>query len=80
MTRKYYERRFIAFPDVVTLKDFRIMLGGIAEATALKLMHKNIVQHYFIRRTYYIPKQCVIDYLLSDHYAYYRLKLKHGVK
>ena len=79
MTRSDYEKRFRTFPDVVTINEFRAMLGGIGDCTARKLLRQNIIPHYYIRCTYYIPKQNVIDYLLSDHYMKYRFKLKHGI-
>ena len=63
-------------PDLVKLIQFREMLGGIADSTARKLMRENRVKHYYIRTTYLIPKEWVIDYLLSTHYAKYRQKLK----
>ena len=33
-TRKYYEQLFNKYPDVVTLSQFRNMLGGIGDGTA----------------------------------------------
>lgn len=33
-----------------------------------------------IRTTYCIPKEKIIDYLLSDHYQKYRFKLRLGTK
>lgn len=74
--RKYYEQRFADYPDLVTLSQFREMLGGIADSTARKLMRENRVKHYYIRTTFLIPKPWVIDYILSDHYAEFRNKLK----
>ena len=74
--RKYYENLYKNYPDVVTLSDFREMLGGIADSTARKLIRENHVKHYYIRCTYLIPKPCVIDYVLSFHYAEYKKQLK----
>ena len=74
-SREHYERLFEPYPDVVTLPDFKRMLGGIGDSTARKLMREKRVQHYYIRCTYLIPKECVIDYVLSDHYAEYKKKL-----
>lgn len=42
-TRKYYEQLFNKYPDVVTLSQFRNMLGGIGDGTARKLMRENRV-------------------------------------
>lgn len=74
--RPYYEKLFESYPDVVTLPEFREMLGGIGDTTARKLMRGNHVQHFCIRHTYLIPKENVIDYVLSKHYAQYRKELK----
>ena len=79
MTRSDYERKFRNFPDVVTMNEFRAMLGGIAESTARKLLNQNLVEHFYIRCTFYIPKKNVIDYLLSDRFMKYRVKLKHRI-
>lgn len=73
---EYYKRIFEPYPDVVTLEQFRTMLGGIGDSTARKLLRGNHVKHFYIRDTYIIPKVWVIEYILSDHYAEYRQKLK----
>lgn len=74
--RKFYEDYFSAYPDVVALDQFRKMLGGMGDVQARRLMQQNHVKHFFIRGTYLIPKANVIDYILSTHYARYRIKLK----
>lgn len=74
--RLYYEKLYDKYPDVVTLPDFCEMLGGIADGTARKLIRENRVKHFYIRCTYLIPKPCVIDYVLSKHYAEYKAQLK----
>ena len=49
MNRQQLENRFASYPDVVTLPEFRQMLGGIGDSTARKLMRNNNVRHYCIR-------------------------------
>ncbi|MBQ7728673.1 MAG: DNA-binding protein [Clostridia bacterium] len=80
MRRIEYERLFADYPDVVTLPVFRKMLGGIGDGTARKLMWENRVEHFMVRTTYYIPKEKVIDYLLSPHYRSYKKKLHHRIE
>ena len=75
-SRKYYEAYWSQYDDVVTLNEFRKMLGGLGVVQARRLMHENHVKHFYIHGTYLIPKANVIDYVLSSHYAKYRLKLK----
>ena len=72
-TRTHYEKLFAAYPDVVTLPEFQAMLGGIGDSTARKIMRANKVKHF------YIPKACVIDYVLSEDYAEYSKTLKARV-
>ena len=75
-SRKFYENYFASYPDLVSLDQFRKMLGGMGVVQARKLMQQNHVKHFYIRGTYLIPKSHVIDYILSTHYTKYRLKLK----
>lgn len=73
---EYYKKLYESYPDVVTLEQFRAMLGGIGCKTARKLLRENHVKHFNVRHTYLIPKVWVIEYVLSDHYAGYRQELK----
>lgn len=79
MTRFEYERKFESYPDLLTLEQFRAMLGGIADGTARKLMRENRVEHFMVNTTYYIPKIKAIDYICGQHYRRYRRKLKHCI-
>lgn len=74
--RKFYESYFASYPDLVSLDQFRKMLGGLGEVQARKLMRQNHVKHFYVRGTYLIPKANVIDYVLGPHYTKDRLKLK----
>lgn len=74
--RKHYENLFSPYPDLVTLDQFRKMLGGICAGTARKLLQENRVHHFMVRHTYLIPKVWVIEYVLSDDYAEFKKTLK----
>ena len=76
-SQKELEKIFKGYPDVVDIQQFRQMLGGICEGTARKLLQENLVEHFVVRCTYFIPKKCVIDYLMSKHYKNYKKLLKH---
>ena len=73
---QYYREKFKDYPDVVTLEQFREMLGGIGHSTARKLMRTGRVKHFYIRNTYMIPKEYVIEYVLGEHYEEYKYSLK----
>ena len=74
--KQYYREKFIDYPDVVTLEQFKEMLGGIGDSTARKLMRAKKVRHFYIRDTYMIPKEYVIEYVTGEHYAEYKYALK----
>ena len=73
-----YKKALRDYPDVVTIGQLCKMIR-VSDGTARKLMQQNLIPHFYIRTTYYIPKQNVIDYLNSDHYKQYRLKLKNSI-
>ncbi len=73
--RKYYEKKFAGYPDVVDVPTFREMLGGIGDGFARKLIHENRVKHMFIKPNYWIFKASIIEYVLSDDYAGRKLKV-----
>lgn len=52
-TRKFYESYFADYPDLVTLTQFRQMLGGLGEVQARKLMQQDKIKHFL--HTGYIP-------------------------
>ena len=64
-TREHYEKLFASYPDVVRMDQFRAMLGGVTEVTALKILEQGQIKFFCIRRRHLIPKVCVIDYLLG---------------
>ncbi len=63
------------YPDVLTLKELRLMLDGICESTALSLLHQNKIKHFRIGNHYRIPKVCVIDFMMSDEYEAFKKKV-----
>ena len=80
MKRQDCERRLRVYPDVVTIEELRIMLGGIGDTYARKLLRQNLIEHFYIRGTYYIPKAKVIDYMLSPHYKQTLNRFRRGTK
>lgn len=53
------------YPDVVSVKQMCIMLGGISMKTAYKLLGNGEIHHLKIGKSFKIPKICVIEYLLG---------------
>ena len=48
-SKKYYRKIFRAYPDMVTLLQFREMLGGVSDNFARKLIHEKQVKSIFIK-------------------------------
>lgn len=74
--KTYYKKLFKNYPDLVTVLQFREMLGGIGDCFARKLVQENRVQHVFVKPYYYISKASIIDYVLSEDYAGRMLKVR----
>lgn len=52
--KTYYENLFETYPDVLTLKQFRSMLGDMNEKMARKILKDNLVKHFCIRQGFYV--------------------------
>ena len=74
--RKRYIQHFKQYHDVVSVHTFREMLGGIGDSFARKLIHEGLVKAIFIKPHYWIFKESIIDYVLSEDYAERRLKVR----
>lgn len=74
--RKRYVQQFKKYPDVVSVLTFREMLGGIGDSFARKLIRDGLVKAIFIKPHYWIFKESIIDYVLSEDYAERRLKVR----
>lgn len=73
--RRYYEKKFAAYPEVVDVPTFRKMLGGVGDSFARRLIHEGRVKFTFIKPHYWIFKSSVIDYVLSKDYTNRRLRV-----
>ncbi len=67
MTRKDWMDQFQNYPDVVEVTDLCAMLGGVKAKDARQLLQAGKIKSFLIGRKYQTPKECVIDYLLTDH-------------
>ena len=76
--RNEYEVMFAMYPDVVSTKELRIMLGGICEKTALTMLRQNMIQHFRIGAVYQIPKVSVIDFMVSEEYIAFRKRIEYA--
>lgn len=54
---------FKQYPDVVSVKQMREMLGGICRNNAYKLLSERAIKSKKIGRVYFIPKTNIIKFL-----------------
>ena len=73
--RKYYTKKFVDYPDMVDVLTFREMMGGIGDTFARRLIHEKRVEAIYIKPHYWINKNSIIEYILSDDYANRQLKV-----
>ena len=67
MAQKRREKIFSEYPDVVTVKQMCVMLGGISMKTAYKLLECGDIRHLKIGKSFKIPKVCIIEYLVGEY-------------
>jgi len=48
---------FNDYPDIVVLPELCIMMGGIGDSTARKLLRGGYIRSFKIRSTYYMPER-----------------------
>jgi len=71
--RQYYEKLFAKYPDVLDTEEVRLMLGGIAIATVWKLIRRGHLKHFhYLEQCFLVPKDWLINYIISEHYAEYK--------
>lgn len=63
--RSAYHVMFKSYPDVVTVKDLSKMLC-IGRNSSYNLIHQNRIRFVRIGRDIFVPKICIIDFLLND--------------
>lgn len=57
------QHMFEAYPDVVDVRQFRKMLGGIGEKAAYKLLRDGHIRYFKVGRGFRIPKASIIHFV-----------------
>lgn len=65
MRKQPRDRIFSEYPDVVSVKQMCVMLGGIGMKTAYGLLQTGEVRHIKIGKSFKIPKISIVEYLLG---------------
>ena len=78
--RKYYENLFRKYDDIVTVKILQEMLGGVSESYIRPLLQRKIINNFKIEgKGFLIPKEYIIDFVVSITYQKYKYKLKNQI-
>ena len=67
MALTYQGKLFAEYPDVVSVRQMCIMLGGISMKTAYKMLECGDIRHLKIGKSFKIPKVCIIEYLVGEY-------------
>ena len=62
--REYYIDKYREYPDVVKVCDLVDMLG-YTQQTIIRWVSEKQITAFYRKRTYFIPKTCLVDYLVS---------------
>lgn len=66
MAQKRREKIFSEYPDVVTVKQMCVMLGGISMKTAYKMLECGDIRHLKIGKSFKIPKVALLNIWLAN--------------
>ena len=58
-----YKLLFTEYPDVVNVEQMCVMLGGICDKTAYRLLKSGEIKSFIVGRHYRIPKLNILEYL-----------------
>lgn len=64
--RRFYTKMFANYPDVLTVEDATNLLGFKSQTGVIRRIHQNRIRYLKVGRNFMIPKEYLIDYLLSD--------------
>lgn len=66
LERNIIYTKFKDYPETLTVKEMREMLGGISKYAALKLIYEEKVEAIKIARVFRISKSSVIEYIIEN--------------
>ena len=67
--RVIIEQQLKEYPDVVSIAQCQRLLGGIGQATVMKLIKAKRLPSVFVKNQYLISKAGIIDFLVSGDYT-----------
>ena len=64
--KELYEKMFASYPDVLTVEDATKLLGFKSQTGVIRRVHQHRIRSLKVGRSFMIPKEYLIDFLLDD--------------
>ena len=64
--KELYEKMFANYPDVLTVEDATNLLGFKSQTAVIRRIHQHRIRCLKVGRSFMIPKEYLIDYLLNN--------------
>ena len=64
--KAYYEKLFVNYPDVLSVEEATTLLGFKSQTAIIRRIHQHRIRCLKVGRSFMIPKEYLIDYLLDS--------------
>ena len=64
--KEYYEKLFVNYPDVLSVEEATTLLGFKSQTAIIRRIHQHRIRCLKVGRSFMIPKEYLIDYLLDS--------------
>ena len=64
--KEYYEKMFVNYPDVLSVEEATTLLGFKSQTAIIRRIHQHRIRCLKVGRSFRIPKEYLIDYLLDS--------------
>ena len=64
--KELYKRLFASYPDVLTVEEATKLLGFNSQTAVIRRIHRHRIRCLKVGRSFMIPKEYLIDYLLDS--------------
>ena len=65
--KEYYKKIFVNYPDVLSVEEATTLLGFKSQTAIIRRIHQHRIRCLKVGRSFMIPKEYLIDYLLDSY-------------
>ena len=66
LSKEYYKKLFVNYPDVLSVEEATTLLGFKSQTAIIRRIHQHRIRCLKVGRSFMIPKEYLIDYLLDS--------------